>query len=218
MVVDAVQDATEVGSPTSREQRLSSVLSFVREAHWEERHSRHVTALALSLFDQLSALHGLDEQARELLQCAGYLHDVGYLVSAKGHHKHSHRLISAAYWPHFEEWEVQAMAAIARYHRKRQPQDGDPELAGLSRSRKRLVRVLAGILRVADGMDRTHLTMVRRVRAQVDGTALRLGLVAEPGAELELHYALKKSDLLAAELGVRVKAKLEPLPEAAEVD
>lgn len=215
-MVDVAVDATEVESGSSREQRLRSVLSFARQAHWEERHSRHVTALALSLFDQLGGLHGLDGRARELLQWAGYLHDVGYLVSPKGHHKHSYRLISSAYWPHFEQWEVQAMAAIARYHRKRRPRDGDQELAGLSRGQKRMVRLLAAILRVADGMDRTHLSMVRRVRARVENGALMLGLVSVPGAELELHYALEKSDLLAAELGVRVKARLVPLPEAAD--
>ncbi|NLT43185.1 MAG: HD domain-containing protein [Anaerolineae bacterium] len=198
------------GNQTVREARQARVLAVARQHRWEERHSRHVTALALSLFDQLAPVHGLAEDARALLQYTGYLHDIGYEISAKGHHKHSYRIIMAADWPGFADWEVQVMAAAARYHRKRLPRNGDRELAELDSERRGWVRLLAGILRVADGMDRTHLSMVRRVRAKVCDDRLQLTLVAGIGAELELYYALEKSDLLAETLGLRVKARLEP--------
>jgi len=210
-------DTTEEAGASSeqgrlQQQRLDSVMALVRQYQWDEAHSRHVTALALSLFDQLRPLHGLGDDARELLFHAGYMHDVGYVISAKSHHRHSYDIISGASLPGFSPWEVRVMAAIARYHRKRLPRPGDPEMAGLSREQKHLVRMLAAILRVADGSDRTHLSLVRRLRVTVDDDGVTVGLVAPPTAEMELYFAQEKADLLAVELGKKVRVQLEPAP------
>jgi hypothetical protein len=72
------------------------VLDFARRHAWDEAHCRQVTALALSLFDQTTALHGLGPAERELLEAAGLLHDVGYAVAQSSRHKHSLYLIRNA--------------------------------------------------------------------------------------------------------------------------
>src|SRR6266545_2362102 len=69
--------------------RTRSVLEFARRNGWDEPHSRQVTKLALSLFDQTAELHGLGPPERELLEVAGLLHDVGFAVAQSAHHKHS---------------------------------------------------------------------------------------------------------------------------------
>ena len=61
--------------------RHRAVLDFARRHAWDEAHCRRVTTLALSLFDQTSALHQLGPAERDLLEVAGLLHDVGYAVS-----------------------------------------------------------------------------------------------------------------------------------------
>lgn len=47
----------------------------------ERSHARHVAKLALELFDQLSALHGLGDHEREMLEAAALLHDAGYHIA-----------------------------------------------------------------------------------------------------------------------------------------
>jgi exopolyphosphatase/guanosine-5'-triphosphate,3'-diphosphate pyrophosphatase len=59
------------------------VLDFARRHARDGAHCRRVTTLALSLFDQTGGLHGLDPAARDLLEVAGLLHDVGYAVASR---------------------------------------------------------------------------------------------------------------------------------------
>ena len=52
--------------------------------------------------------------------------------------------------------EIEMIAQIARYHRKSEPKQSHPPFAALSAGDQRLVRSLAGVLRVAIGLDRRH--------------------------------------------------------------
>ncbi len=188
--------------------RRRSVLALAQAGEWDVVHSRDVTELALSLFDQLRGLHGLGPEARELLRYAGWLHDLGYRISAKGHHKHTHRLVSNADLSGFAPWEIQVMAAVGRYHRKRRPRIEHKELEGLSTEQRGLVKILAGILRVADGADRTHFGLIRQVRVTLGADLVVLSLVAIGRADLEAKYAQRKADLLERVLGRTVQARL----------
>jgi exopolyphosphatase/guanosine-5'-triphosphate,3'-diphosphate pyrophosphatase len=183
------------------EPRRRSVFSLIQRCNWAETHSQQVGALALLLFDQLKPLHRLDSTARELLEYAALLHDIGYHISAKGHHKHGHYLVLHGGLLGFEPAEVQILAAIVRYHRGRIPGRNDVELESLSGRARRIVEVLAGLLRVADGLDRTHFSLVQRVECSIRDTGIEIKLIAHGDAELEVWYARHKSDLLARTLG-----------------
>ncbi|HEX7276391.1 MAG TPA: Ppx/GppA phosphatase family protein, partial [Acidimicrobiales bacterium] len=61
--------------------RRSSVLGLARRCSWDEAHSRHVTRLALALFDATVSLHGFGPDERELLDHASLLHDIGTHVA-----------------------------------------------------------------------------------------------------------------------------------------
>lgn len=76
--------------------RKESVLHLARRCRFEERHSRHVSRLALDLFDSAKAmgLHDSGDLARELLHYAALLHDIGIFISFSRHNAHSHYLIA----------------------------------------------------------------------------------------------------------------------------
>jgi len=195
--------------------RRRSVLALAERCHWTQGHSRQVASLALSLFDQLQPLHKLDATARELLQYAAWIHDIGYLINPKGHHKHSHYLILNGGLAGFDPAEIQILASLARYHRGRVPNMDDPELIGLSKRARRVVDILAGILRVADGFDRTHYSLVHRLDCALNGAIIDISAHAHGDAEQELWFAEKKSDLLAAVLNRKIRIRMkrpEPNP------
>jgi exopolyphosphatase/guanosine-5'-triphosphate,3'-diphosphate pyrophosphatase len=73
--------------------RRRSVVALAERCLYDETHARHVAGLAVSLFDQTSHLHGLGAPARDLLEYAALLHDIGHHISYPGHHKHSYYLI-----------------------------------------------------------------------------------------------------------------------------
>ncbi len=191
--------------------RRRSVLDFARRHAWDEPHCRQVTALALSLFDQTADLHGLGPAERELLEAAGLLHDVGYAVAQSSHHKHSLYLIRNADLDGWSERERLLMANVARYHRKALPSARHDDYMALADADRVLVRRLAAMLRVADGLDADHFQVVEEVRVVDEGEALRLELRARDVPDLDVWAAEQNADLFEQELGRRL------LPVATEV-
>jgi exopolyphosphatase/guanosine-5'-triphosphate,3'-diphosphate pyrophosphatase len=163
--------------PAASRDRMDSVRAFARRCRSNERHDRHIADLAVKLFDRLQPRLGLPAEARDLLVAAALLHDVGYLISHSGHHKHAYHLILHGDIRGFSGREVELIANVARYHRRAPPRKSHPNFARLDPQDRALVRVLAGILRVADGLDRTHTQRVTDVRCRRGG---RLRLVLGP--------------------------------------
>ena len=125
-------------------------------------HSLQVARLAAQLFDQLCPLHHLGREERSLLEAAAQLHDTGFLVSHSQHHKHSYYLIRNSELLGFTEDEKELIANIARYHRKSFPEMKHQQFAALSKKDQRTVRILAAILRVADGLEPYRYRLISR--------------------------------------------------------
>jgi exopolyphosphatase/guanosine-5'-triphosphate,3'-diphosphate pyrophosphatase len=132
-----------------------------------------------------------------MLEFAALLHDVGLYVSHRRHHYHSQYLISyGEILRGFTPEEIQATAALARFHKGALPKLSSPELGELSSSARERVIGLAAILRVADALDRSHHGIVRAIRVSRDGPRVVVRLDAEGhDAELELWAAERKGDL-----------------------
>jgi exopolyphosphatase/guanosine-5'-triphosphate,3'-diphosphate pyrophosphatase len=104
----------------------------------------------------------------------------------------------------FTDGEIELVAQVARYHRRSAPKPSHPEWAALSTDRRELVRALAGILRVAIGLDRSHGGLVAGIRVTERDGALVVGAVpvrADADLALELFAASERVDLLADVLG-----------------
>lgn len=199
------------------ENRLEWVRAFARKCRWNEPHCEQVAALAGALFDELREALDLDPADRELLLAAAILHDIGYLISHAKHHKHSYHMITHSGLPGFSGREIDIVANVARYHRRAHPKKSHEEFARLGPEDRRRVRLLSGILRVADGLDRTHGQAVRGVRAEVDEDRVRITAVSEREPEVDLLDALRKSDLLEAATDRAVEIEWEePAPDAVQ--
>ncbi len=191
--------------PAAPADRMEAVRAFARKCRSNERHDRHIADLAGRIFDGVRVRLDLPEDARDLLVAGALLHDVGYLVSHSGHHKHAYHLILHGDIRGFSGREIELIANIARYHRRAFPKKSHPNFARLDPADRRLVRSLAGILRVADGLDRTHTQRVTDVRCVWRGGRLRLVLAARSDPGIEVGDALRKARLLERAAGVDVR-------------
>jgi exopolyphosphatase/guanosine-5'-triphosphate,3'-diphosphate pyrophosphatase len=162
---------------------------------WDEAHSRHVAALALQLFDACQPLHGLGDWERELLEYAALLHDIGYHISRRKHHKHTLYLIMQADWHGFQPEEVAILANVARYHRRSMPKKKHEDYTSLSKDHQRLVDQLASFLRLAEGLDRSHYQNVAQLHAELDDEHLRLIIQTKGDPQMELWGARHAADL-----------------------
>ena len=182
--------------------RRASVHNLAARYGAESRHTEHVAALALGLFDDLAAhgLHDGDPIERELLWATARLHDIGMTVDYDDHHKHSRYLILSAGLPGFSPAEVALIAQAARYHRKGSPDLGF--LDGLARpgDAQRLDR-LAVLVRLAEDLERSRDQLVRAAHvAHADGEVL-LHLDAPGDARVARWAAERETDLFARAFG-----------------
>jgi len=188
--------------------RLDAARGFARKCHSNTRHCEHVALLAGQLFDGLRETAGLAQADRDLLTAAALMHDVGYLVRHSGHHKHAYHLIRHSDLDGFSGYELELVANIARYHRRAHPSKRHENWRRVQPEDRDRVRRLAGILRLADGLDRTHAQTVRAVRvADVTDEAVTVDISSGDDPWLEIGDARRKADLLADALGHAVELR-----------
>jgi exopolyphosphatase/guanosine-5'-triphosphate,3'-diphosphate pyrophosphatase len=185
--------------------RLRSVARLARHLGHTPEHGQQVARLALRLFDQLTDDLKMPDEGREWLEFAAMLHDLGHHIDHKNHHRHSYYLITNGELLGFRRDELEIIGLTARYHRKSAPKDADPEYAALSSGDRRTVRALSAILRVADGLDRSHYGVVHDVTVARRGGRVILQLHTErDDAALEIWEAQRRAGLLEQELGREV--------------
>src|SRR5574344_2200905 len=81
-------------------------------------HVKEVLNYSLKIFDAINQkLCLLTSRDKEYLSAAAYLHDIGYAVEKKSHHKHTMELILENTLDGFDERETLIIANVARYHR-----------------------------------------------------------------------------------------------------
>ncbi len=206
--------------------RRANARRLAQQLDPDAQHAETAARLALQIFDQTKDLHKLGRKARELLEMAAIVHNVGLFISHAAHHKHTYYVVRhSEQLTGFTERERELLALIARYHRRGHPSSKHAEFDRLSEKDQETVRKLAGILRVAIGLDRSHRALVSGVVVSFDKLAeslsiealVRTGQLAEgksdngrpdqarPDIQLELYSAQERSDLLSLALGIDVE-------------
>lgn len=185
--------------------RRRSVARLARHIGDKGTHGAHTAKLALQLYDQLEDDLRLPAEAREWLEYAALLHDIGHHIGHKDHQRHSHYLITNSELLGFRPEELQLIALVARYHRKAAPKDGDEGYSALAKPERRVVRSLSALLRIADGLDRGHYGVVRDVALLRRGDKLVVQLfTGADDAELEVWEARRRSAMLEELLDVHI--------------
>ncbi len=178
--------------------RRRSVFELAWRCNFDEKHALQVARLALQLFDALAKLHGLGKRERELLEFAALLHDIGWHIGHSGHHKHSAYLIRNGDLEGFSLQELDLLANIARYHRKSPPKKAHLEFQALDVASQLLVRKLASILRIADGLDRGHYGNITKVQTHTTAQSVTIRLTAQNDPALEMWAAMHKTEMFEA--------------------
>jgi exopolyphosphatase/guanosine-5'-triphosphate,3'-diphosphate pyrophosphatase len=169
--------------------RRRSVIELAERCNYWPEHAQQVARLALALFDRTRAVHGLTDREREWLEYAALLHDIGVHISYESHHKHSYYLIRNGDLRGFEPDEVEAIALVARYHRRGTPKKRHEVLRDVVRRHRRIIGTLSAILRLAESLDRSHSQTIIGFDLHDRGKDLLMQLRTASDAELELWAA-----------------------------
>jgi exopolyphosphatase / guanosine-5'-triphosphate,3'-diphosphate pyrophosphatase len=168
--------------------RRSIVELGERCGYWSE-HAQQVARLALAIFDQTRGVHKLGNREREWLEYGALLHDVGVHISYERHHRHSYYLIKNGDLRGFDPSEIEVIALIARYHRQATPKKTHEGYTDLSGQLRRTVKTLSAIVRLAEGLDRSHAQTIAGVDLYPRGDDYLARLRSGTDAELELWAA-----------------------------
>jgi exopolyphosphatase/guanosine-5'-triphosphate,3'-diphosphate pyrophosphatase len=169
--------------------RRRSVIELGERCGYWSEHAQQVARLALSIFDQTRSVHGLTDAEREWLEYGALLHDIGVHISYERHHRHSYYLVKNGDLRGFDPQEIEIIALLARYHRQATPKkshDGYGDLAGPLR---RTVRTLAAMVRLAEGLDRSHAQALTGIDLYPRDDDYIARLRTSGDAELELWAA-----------------------------
>lgn len=186
---------------------LSSIPEMLEKYKADKEHSQQVKQYCEKLFDALqeSCLINFTLREKEYLLAASLLHDIGYFIEKKSHHKHSMKLIIENGLEGFDEKETRIIANIARYHRSSEPNaEKHKEYAELSLSEQELVLKLSSILRIADGMDKPHKNLILRISAAECKESIDFS-IKTVGFKPNLKMAQEKSELFENVFKKRVK-------------
>lgn len=204
VLLDLAQKAGAQGEKALEvSQTRNAALAVMRKYEVDRRHAARVAALALSLFDQLKAIHGLSKRDRFLLELAAMLHEVGQFISQSGHHRHAYYILMGTPLLGLSDSELSVVANVARYHRKAPPDLSHECYHDLTERDRGRVRALAGILRVADALDHDHRQRVTAVVAAPRGSDLKLTLRTRGNVMLDELSVVEKGDLLKSEFGLK---------------
>lgn len=188
--------------------RLS--IEALSRRYWnEDIHTDHVTRLALTLFDAVRGWFGLTAQDRTLLEAAARLHDLAYAVEPKNHRMKSVQVVLKEGVRGVSDRQRAYIAAIMSLHQNNGPSEKSRLIRELPDSSRALR--LGAILRVADGLDQSHIqdsaiTDVRRVGHSIIAT-VQVGLSPDNLQRAQVKSALWRQVF---PMPIRFEADLRP--------
>lgn len=186
------------GDPLVPSVLMYSIDNLMRYYGMKETHARHVSNLALSLFDQLHEVHGYGPYERRLLLVSALLHDTGIAINYTDHHKHTLYLTTRARLNGLDHRELVIAAYVAAAHFRDFVWTGIEEYmfphGPLHPGDTEVIERLGILLRIANSLDRCGVKAVAFVRCQVDEERVLVTAKTRKGAELELNDAMRSAE------------------------
>lgn len=164
-------------------------------------HHQTVTRLALMLFDSLIPLHALTRHDRNLLECAGMLHDMGWQEGARQHNIRSARWIFSEESLPLDIRDRSIAGLVAFAHRGRLKIESHPLFLLLTKEDQEKTLLLSALLRVADGLDYLHTGTVQEVHCIIGESEITCDVISLSDCFKEKERAGSKSDLFTREFG-----------------
>ena len=180
----------------------------------DTNHPYEVRKLAMMIFDGVSEqVEQLSNKQRKYLENAALLHDIGYAIESKNHHKHSQKMVLEHGLDEFNEREKEIISCICRYHRGSLPDKDEHEIyCHFDKKERKTVKRLGGILKIADALDRGHINLIKKLRINydIDNNIVEILITStNPQFHPDISDAIKKKDLFEIGFKTQVVFKFE---------
>ncbi|MBZ0135910.1 MAG: Ppx/GppA family phosphatase [Planctomycetes bacterium] len=187
--------------------RIASANELIQRTGADPKRAEHLATLALSLFDSTRRLHDLGKRDRDLLQAAALLDGIGRGMNFLDREHVSYQLIRGGGLRGVTDRELEIIGLTARYSRRGSPKERHRHFAELDPDAQHHVRVLAGILRIALGLDRGRRGVAKGIRCRVKDGVLTVGVRASGNIRLELNAAAGATKLFSQAISHDIQFK-----------
>ncbi len=177
--------------------RYSSTRHILKRFNIDKTHAKNVCNFAIRIFDILKNVHSLDKNWKDYLFSASILHDVGKIISFNNHQEHSEYIISHSQIIGYTEREKKIISKVALYHKNQNIDDEDYE-----------IKVLAGILRIADSLDKSGVSLFKDLKYDPYNKKLTIFLQKGKMFNIFSYYIEQKKKLLTQTLKIKVEVLL----------
>ena len=139
-----------------------------RRYHSGEYRTREREMIVLTIFDSMKRIHGLGTRERLLLQIAALLHDCGKYISMVNLGECSYSIILATEIVGLSHQEREIVANVVKYnHMEFEYYDDIGLRTSFDRESYLRMAKLTAILRVANGLDRSHKQKFKNVKMRL---------------------------------------------------
>lgn len=165
---------------------IACAQSISKRYQGSRKRSETLETIALTIFDSTKKIHGLSKRERLLLQISTILHDCGKYISMMNLGDCSYSIIMATEIIGLSHEEREIVANVVKYNHN--PFDYYEEMSrntSLDRDAYLIMAKLTAVLRLANGLDRSHKQKFRNVRVAVKEEKLLITVETNEDITLE---------------------------------
>lgn len=142
-------------------------------------------SITMTIFDSMKKVHGLGNRERFYLRIAAILHDCGKYISMMDIGETSYHIIMATEIIGLSHMEREIVANVVRYNHSPFVYYNNMQSKSMSNEAYLVIAKLTAILKVANGLDRSHKQKLKGVRATLKDEELILTLDSQEDISLE---------------------------------
>lgn len=191
---------------------IACALNISKRYMGSKKREETLEGIALTIFDSMKKSHGLGRRERLLLRIAALLHDCGKYISLTNLAECSYHIIMSTEIIGLSHAEREIVANVVKYNHSEFSYYH--ELAGSGAADRHsylTVAKLTAILRVANGLDRSHKQKFRDIKAVLKDGQLVLTVNTQEDITLEKGLFGEKADFFEEVFSVRPVIKQKRL-------
>ncbi len=150
-------------------------------------------SITMTIFDSMKKVHGLGNRERLYLRIAALLHDCGKYISMMDIGENSYHIVMATEIIGLSHMEREIVANVVRYNHSPFVYYNNMQSKGMTTEGYLTIAKLTAILKVANGLDRSHKQKLKGVRAVLKEEELVLTLDSQEDIVLEKGLFAKRA-------------------------
>lgn len=183
---------------------LTCALQTSKRYKGSEERAKTLELIALGIFDSIRRIHGMGARERLLLRLCAILHDCGKYISMQNLSDCSYNIIMSTEIIGLSEREREIVANVVRFnHRTFEFYEERVNPGKLTRDDYMIVTKLTAILRLANGLDRSHKKKFTDVRIRYREGRLMISVSTKKDITLEKGLFDKRAGFFEEVFSVR---------------